>query len=145
MLNPFKDVNWNPGVAEKRKFAMALIIGFPVIAIVFSALAWFTKHTTKPFFLWLGLGGFVVGAILWLLPQISRPFYMVWYFIACCMGIVMGNLMLSIFFFLVLTPLAFLLRASGRRTMSKGFDKNAQTYWRDVKKDVDPAGYYRQF
>jgi len=145
MLNPFKEVNWDPGVPEKRKFALSLIIGFPVIALVFSALAWFTKHTWKPFFLWLGIIGFLVGAILWLVPRIARPFYMVWYFLACCMGIVMGNLMLSIFFFLVLTPLGLLLRAAGRKPMTKEFDRKCTTYWKDVKKDIDPGNYYRQF
>ena len=32
MVNPFKEVNWNPGPRERRKFALSLIIGFPCIA-----------------------------------------------------------------------------------------------------------------
>src|SRR5580765_5971293 len=111
MLNPFKDVNWNPGTRERRKFALSLMIGFPAIATIFSLLGWFAKHTWKPFFLWLGLVGFALGLVFWLLPQISRPFYVVWFFIACCMGIVMGNLVLVVFFFLALTPMGLLMRA----------------------------------
>ena len=34
MMNPFKEVNWKPDLAERRKFARSLIIGFPCIAVV---------------------------------------------------------------------------------------------------------------
>lgn len=145
MLNPFADVNWNPGITERRKFAVSLIIGFPVIAIVFSLVGWFAKHTWKPFFLWLGIIGFSVGLVLWLLPRIAKPFYVVWYFIGCCAGIVIGNVMLAAFFYLFLTPLGLLLRAFGHRAITKRFDKNRPTYWQDAKKDIDPESYYRQF
>ena len=145
MLNPFKDVNWNPDLAERRKFALSLVIGFPVIAIVFSLVGWLFKHTWKPFFLWLGVVGFSVGVVLWLLPRIAKPFYVVWYFIGCCAGIIVGNVLLAAFYYLFLTPLGLLLRAAGHKAVSKSFDKRCATYWRDAKKDIDPESYFRQF
>ena len=39
MVNPFKEVNWNPGPQERRKFALSLVIGFPCIAVVLLVLA----------------------------------------------------------------------------------------------------------
>ena len=32
MVNPFKEINWNPGPRERRKFALSLLIGFPCLA-----------------------------------------------------------------------------------------------------------------
>jgi len=145
MMNPFAEVNWNPDLRARKKFAVSLIIGFPAIAIVFSLVAFLVKHSWKPFFLWLGVIGFAIGIILWLLPQIAKPFYMVWYFIACCMGIVIGNLLFTAFFYLVFTPLGLCLRLRRNKAITKGFDKTRKSYWRDAEKLVDLKRYYRQF
>jgi hypothetical protein len=145
MMNPFAEVDWNPDLRARKKFAVSLIIGFPIIAIVFSLVTFLVKHSWKPFFLWLGIIGLAVGIILWLLPQIAKPFYVVWYFIACCMGIVIGNVLFALFFYLVFTPLGLLLRLRRKKALTKGFDKSRKSYWRDAEKSVDLKRYYRQF
>lgn len=145
MLNPFKDVNWNPGLAERRSFARSLVIGFPIAATVLSIITRLTAHAWKPFFLWLGLIGLAVGLVLWALPQIARPFYVVWYALGCCVGIVMGNVLFGVFYFLILTPIGLLMRAAGRDPLGKRFSRSTPTYWRDAEKVVDVKRYYRQF
>ena len=145
MLNPFKETNWNPNLAERKKFAVSLIIGFPAIAIIFSIVGRLTAHAWKPFFLWLGVIGLAVGVVFWLVPQISRPFYLVWYFLACCMGFVTGNVLLSAFFYLVITPMGLVMRMAGRDPLRKKFDRTTPTYWLDAEKVVDLKRYYRQF
>jgi len=145
MLNPFADVNWNPGPDEKRKFARSLIIGFPVIAIFFSIAGRLSTHAWKPFFLWLGIVGLAVGVVLWLLPIIARPFYIAWYFIGCCVGFVMGNVLFGVFYFLILTPMGFAMRLAGRDPLKRKFDRTTLTYWQDAEKVVDLNRYYRQF
>lgn len=145
MMNPFKEVNWAPGFAEKRKFALSLLIGFPCLAAVLALVTRLSTHSWKPFFGWLAIIGAGVGLVLWLLPQIARPFYLVWYFLACCLGLVVGNVLLSAFYFLILTPIGLLLRAFGRDPLRKGFDRHRATYWHDAEKTIDPARYYQQF
>jgi hypothetical protein len=145
MLNPFAETNWNPDRSARKKFAVSLIIGFPVIAVVFSAIAFLKTHTLNHFFVWLGIIGLAVGIVLWLLPQIAKPFYFVWYFLACCMGFVVGNLLFALFFYLIFTPLGLLLRLRKNQGITKGFDKSRKTYWRDAEKAVDLKRYYRQF
>jgi hypothetical protein len=145
MLNPFTEVNWKPGLEEKRKFAKSLVIGFPSLALFFSTVNWLTRHPWNPFFLRLGVIGLAAGVVLWLLPAISKPFYLVWYFIASCMGFVIGNLLLSAFFFIIVTPIGLLMRGVGRLSLRKGFDKKTATYWCDAEKMVELKRYYRQF
>jgi hypothetical protein len=144
VINPFHDVNWNPGPAGKRKFALSLIFGFPVLAAFFSLVNWLIHHSVKPGLFWLGAGGLIAGVILWLLPQIARPFYVAWYFAACCIGIVVANVVFSLFFLFVFSPLGWIRRVLNPRAFSKGPDKSLATYWQPVEKVTDFKRYYRQ-
>jgi len=146
MVNPFKEVNWNPGPQERRKFALSLVIGFPCIAVVLLLLGWLRgKGWNLPLAAEVGGGGLAVGLLLLALPQIARPIYVGWYFVACCIGTVVGNLALGIVFFVLVTGLGLLMRALGRHPARKTFDKRAATYWQDPEQVDDPNRYYRQF
>ena len=145
MLNPFKDVNWNPDVAERKKFALSLMLGFPIIALILAVVTRLSSHAWNPFFLWLGVIGFAIGALLWLIPQIARPFYAIWFFLGCCVGIVMGNTLFALFYYLLLTPMGLVMRLAGRDPLRRRFDRSTPSYWRDAEKVVDMKRYYRQF
>jgi len=145
MMNPFAEVDWNPDVRARRKFATSLIIGFPIIAALMAVAAYLKTRHVGHFPLWLGGIGFAAGVVLWLVPQIAKPFYLVWYFIACCMGFVIGNLLFSLFFYLVFTPLGLVLRLRKAKPIEKRFDKSRPSYWHTAEKAVDSKRYYRQF
>lgn len=146
MVNPFKEVNWNPSLRERRKFALSLVIGFPCIAVVVLLLGLLRGHGWNlPLAAVIGGGGVATGLLLWALPWIARPFYVVWYFAACCVGLVVANLVLAIVFFVLVSGLGLLMRALGRRPIRKTFDKRTATYWQDAEPVDDPKRYYRQF
>jgi len=145
MMNPFAEVNWNPDTRARRKFAVSLILGFPAIAVLLALVSFLRTHHAGPFPAWLGGAGLAAGTLLWLLPQIAKPFYVAWYFLGCCIGFVVGNVLFSLLFYLLFTPMGWLLRLRRRPPIAKGFDKSAQTYWRDAEKTVDLKRYYRQF
>ena len=145
MLNPFKDTDWNPDIPARRRFARSLVIGFPAIAAVFAVVGWFKTHAFPGWTLWLGVIGAAVGAVLWLVPQIAKPFYLVWYFLSCCIGIVMSNALLAAAYYLVFTPAGLVMRALGRDPMKRRPDPQAKTYWRKAETVTDPARYYRQY
>ncbi len=145
MNNPFRDIDWNPDRAGRRKFARTLTIGFPVLATVFAIIGWLRSGTFPEWTLALAVIGFTIGLLLWIVPQIARPFYLVWYFFACCIGIVVSNLLLIAFYYLVLTPIGLVMRLCGRDPMKRRFHRDAKTYWTDAEKVVDPRRYFRQF
>jgi hypothetical protein len=146
MVNPFTEVNWNPGPRDRRKFALSLIIGFPCIAAVLLLVSLLRgKGWNLPLAAIIGGGGLAVGLLLLGVPQIARPVYVVWYLVACCIGLVVGNLALALVFFVLVSGLGLVMRALGRRPVSKGFDKRAATYWHDAEQVDDPERYYRQF
>jgi hypothetical protein len=145
MINPFQDTNWNPDLAARRSFAKSLIIGFPALAVLFTISAWLKTHTFPDWTPWLAMLGAGAGVVFWLVPQIAKPFYLVWYFAACCIGIVVSNLLIAAFFYLVITPFALAMRALGRDPMKRSWDRSATTYWHEAEKSVDPKRYFRQF
>ena len=145
MMNPFAEVNWKPDVGEKRKFAFSLIIGFPCLALVFATMGRIASGGWNGKFVWLAVIGALAGGVLWLIPQIAKPFYLAWYFVACCIGFVVGNILLSAVYYLVVTPIGLLVRASGRGAIRRNLDRTSDSYWREAETVVDLTRYYRQF
>lgn len=145
MVNPFKDTNWNPDTAARRSFAKSLVIGFPILAIVFSLLGFWRTGSVPTWTPWLAGIGAGLGVVFWLVPQIAKPFYLAWYFLACCMGIVISNLLLMTFYYTVITPIGLIMRLLGRDPMERRLDRSATTYWVDAEKSVEAERYFRQF
>ena len=144
-MNPFQEVNWQPDCSARRKFALSLMVGFPTVAVILLVAARIGTHSWKPIPLWLGLLGAACGGLLWLVPQIARPFYLAWYFVACCLGFVVGNLLLTVFFYLCITPVGVVLRIFGRAPIRDGIDRKLATYWKPAEKGGEARRYYRPF
>lgn len=144
MINPFKDTDWNPDTDARRKFARSLMIGFPIIAAIMALAGRFSSGLWKPGFLWLAIIGFACGAIFWVIPQIAKPFYLVWYFAACCIGIVMSNLLLTLFYYIVITPTGIVMRCLGNDPMRR-HKKAGSSHWLPAEKPLDSSRYFRQF
>ncbi len=146
MLNPFHEVNWRPGPAERRRFAASLIVGFPLVATgLLLAGRWHSGGWNLFLAATVGGIGTSVGLVLRWFPAIARPCYVLWYAIACAGGFVVGNLLLAGIYYLLFTPIGWARRALGRRTLQKGFDRGASTYWREAPPPGPPESYYRQF
>lgn len=146
MINPFKEVNWNPDIKGRRRFAVSLIIGFPIIASIWLLVGKLTTGSwaLEPAF-WVGGVGATVGVVLQAIPAIAKPFYLAWYGIACSIGMVISNVLLVSFYLVVVTSFGILRRTFGSQPVRKAFTKECATYWLDAEKVSDPKRYYRQF
>jgi len=146
MLNPFKEVNWHPDVAVRRVFAKSLMLGFPCLAVFFLLAGRLKTGAWHPAFA-LQLGGFGAGAgaLFYAVPAIARLFYVVWYGLACALGFVVGNVLMTLLFYVVVTGTGLLKRGLGGPTIRKTFDRQAATYWHDAPPARPPASYFKQF
>ena len=124
---------------DLRKFG--LTVG-GVLVIISGFLFYFEKSSA----IYFG----AIGAVLILCgifyPGILKPLNKLWMGLAIILGFGMSRLILTILFYLVLTPISFVARIFGKKFMDLKYDKTAKTYWekRSIiqKKQID---YERQF
>ncbi len=65
--------------------------------------------------------------------------------LAFILGWVMTRLLLTVTFFVILTPFALLLRISGKDMLSRKIEKNRDTYWIKHEAITDMNRYKKQF
>lgn len=146
MLNPFKEVNWNPDTAARRIFAKSLVIGFPCLAVVLLLAGYCTGKgwNLKPALLLGGIGS-AVGMLFYVVPAIASPFYVVWYALACCLGLIIGNVVLGLIFYVLVTGIGLVKRCFGNQLIRMTPDRQAKTYWLDAPPASNSKRYFSQF
>jgi len=146
MVNPFKEVDWNPDLATRRLFAKSLVIGFPIISVLFLLILWI--HTgawqTKVPLVIFGCGA-GAGLLFWFIPQVSKPFYIIWYSLACTIGFVFGNFLLGVLYYLLITGFGLVMRFAKRDPLNRNFDRDKKTYWRDAQQSDNAKRYFNQY
>ncbi len=127
------------GDRDLRKFG--LMVG-GVFAALGLLLLWRHKGF-YPYFLWPGAALVVLGAML---PRALKWVYVAWMSLAFVLGFVMAHVILTLFFFLILTPTGLLARLCGQDFLRLKLDRTARSYWIPrEKKRKSPAEYERQF
>lgn len=147
MINPFKEINWKPSAADLRKFAWSLVIGFPVIAVIFFIAKWITTWALPDprFFLLLGGIGAAIGLLCLLVPFLARPLYYVWYALAACIGIVVANLLFALIFYVLFTPMGLFMRVIGRDALNLKFRRGTASYWVNAPPAPPASQYFSQY
>jgi hypothetical protein len=145
MINPFADIDWRPGLAKRREFGR-------VLALVFGGLAIALAISTHARWLEVGRGALValasgasLGAVCWVFPQIALPLYRVWYAVGAVIGMVISNLLLALTYYMVLTPIALILRLAGRDPLHRAIERDRVSYWEPAEPSTDSERYFRQF
>lgn len=114
-----------------------------VVLILISLVLWWLGKSSFMYFSIIG-GLFVILAIIAI--PVLRPFHRLWMMLALAMGFVMSRVILTLLYYLVLTPIGLLAKIVGKKFMPLGFDKSATTYWEKrsvaAKQKID---YERQF
>ncbi|MDB6139517.1 MAG: hypothetical protein JWO94_2589 [Verrucomicrobiaceae bacterium] len=147
MINPFREINWQPDAGDLHKFARSLIIGFPCLALIFFLGRW-GKDYAVPYahgFLLLGGIGAAVGLVCLAVPWLARPLYFVWYALAASIGIIMANLLFCVMFYALFTPLGLLMRLTGRDALKLKRNKAPSSYWQDAEPPAPAEHYFSQY
>ncbi len=145
MINPFREIDWNPDLAKRREFGRVLFVGFDLIAVLLILADWMEwLPVSWPLFFGACIGAFL-GLLAWLRPQAARPIYIAWYVLGASIGIITSNLLLAAAYYLVLTPFALVFRLIGRDPLQRRLGSDAKSYWETAEENVDPERYFRQF
>ena len=114
---------------ELRKFALVMTA---VLGLIAALLIWRQKPTA-PYI--GGLAGLFLMMGLFL-PRILAPVEGAWMRLAHILGTVMTFVILTLTFYLVVTPMGLLVRLLGEDLLKMKFDRAAPSYWAAV----DPQG-----
>ncbi|MFC1799643.1 SxtJ family membrane protein [Candidatus Eisenbacteria bacterium] len=127
------------GRRDLRRFGITMCIALAVLAVL---LFWRGKGVyvyaglLSPVFLILGLAA----------PVALRPVHKVWMSLAIVLGWFMTRVILSLVFFLGVTPVGVLGRLFGKKFLDVRMQDSRETYWiRREHADEDPARYERQY
>ncbi len=90
------------------------------------------------------LAAVVVPAIGWLAPRFMRVVYLGMAYAAYPVGFVISHVLLAAVYYLLLTPMAVVMRVFGYDPMCRRFDSDVRSYWVPREAEKEPARYFRQ-
>ena len=125
--------NIKPDIKEQKKAGYA--VGIVLLAI--GALLMYRNKPAYPYFIG-------VSALLLLLafaaPKALKHFYIAWMSLAAVLGFIMTRLILSILFYIIITPIGLILRLTGKDLLDMKWDKKKNSYW--IKREK--TEYFRE-
>ncbi len=123
---------------EWRKFGFILA----GILAVLAAINGFRGHQAYPFLLGMGAGAALFAAVV---PILLKPVYIFFLYLGEVLGWIMTRVILSVLFFVILTPVSWLSKLSGKKYFAMQLDVSKETYWEDVTEPADVEHYEKQF
>ena len=91
----------------------------------------------------------LVGVLLYLLSRISvaliKPIYLGLIVLTFPIGWVISHLMMALFYYGIITPVALLFRLINRDPLCRKYEPDADTYWIPCQKKRPAKDYFRQF
>lgn len=109
-----------------RNFGLVVGIVLVGIAIFFS---WRNAWATSPVTMAAGVAGVSLLAAGLLFPRLLRLLYPVWMAFALILGTIMTAVLLSLVFYLVVTPIGLVLKMLGKDPMHRRPDPSLPSYW----------------
>lgn len=124
---------------ELRKFGLTVGAAFALLGCV----SWWRGHELPPRVMWtIAVLLFVPGALM---PGILGPVHVAWMKFATVLGHVNTRIILTVFFYVVMTPVGLILRLF-RDPLDRSLKEKRDTQW--IKREQQPfdaARYERQF
>ncbi len=135
----FIDRDRRPSPSELRWFGALLgaLIAF------FGTTSYLKGRLAAAVVLW-GLA-VLLASVYYGVRPLRRPMYRAWMTLIFPVGWVVSHLVLGIAYYLVVTPVGFILRAVGYDPMGRRFDPAAKTYWSERRRAASVSRYFRQF
>jgi len=100
-----------------------------VLILIAIAVAWRGGWTIGMGARWLAAAGAALAGLGLLAPPALLPLYRAWMGLALVLGHVMTRVLLTLVFFLLVTPIGLIRRAVRRDPIDKSPDSDMDTYW----------------
>jgi hypothetical protein len=123
--------------SDLRKFGLSVGI---VLGLLGGAL-WWKGRDSYPYF--LVVAAFLVSSGM-IFPSVLKPLQKVWMTFAVVMGWIMTRVILTVAFYMVITPVGMILRILGKDFLNRSFEKDASTYWVAKSDEVSSKNTYEK-
>ncbi|MFC2161906.1 SxtJ family membrane protein [Acidobacteriota bacterium] len=131
--------NIKSGKKDLRKFGVTIGIALTLLGVLF---LWQGKEIYVYFFI---LSATLIFHSL-LIPNLLKPLQKIWMTFAVMMGWFMSRVLLSILFYIIVTPIGLITGIIGKRFLDLKFEKSKESYWNFRQaKEVKRSDYERQF
>jgi hypothetical protein len=111
--------------SPKKLREFGLVVG-GVLCALGILLGW-QGRSSFPYFLAPGIFLVVAGAIL---PGILKPIQKAWMTLAILMGWFMTRVLMTLLFYLAITPIGLLMRLIGKDLLDQRLEPQKQSYWK---------------
>ncbi len=127
------------GTRELRNFGL-------LVGGVFALLGLLFLWRGKAVYPWLLTPGVILVTLGAIAPRTLKYIYLVWMGVALVLGFVVSHVILTVFFFLVVTPIGLVARLAGKDFLRLKLDRQAKSYWlpREHRRKA-AEDYERQF
>jgi len=137
MLEEIKNIKSEK--SDLRKFGIA--IG-TILLIIAGVLFWKEKESFQ-ILLAFSISFFILGIVT---PVILKPIYCVWMIFATILGWIMTRVILSLLFYIILTPIGLIPRVFGKQFLELRWDKSKESYWNfRTNEHLKKGNYEKQF
>ncbi len=134
-------INWNPDKKFLRTFGLT--------AMLAAICIFFVLYLIKGLAFQFSLIIFIVGLIIFVLSRTSlkatRLIYLGLTLVTLPIGLAVSFIVLAIFYFLLLTPLALIFRLKGRDVLGLKFKTDSKSYWEKRTETETLERYFHQF
>ncbi len=120
-----------PELDRKGLREFGLVTG-GILAVLFGLFFPWVFARPIPYWPWVIAG--VLAAWALAAPITLRPVYRAWMRLAIVLSRITTPIIMGLVYFLVITPVAFIMRLIGRDPMARCFDPNAKSYRIPIKK-----------
>ena len=136
----WSDLPLNPSTRTLRQFAGLWILFMAGLAV------WqYAVHARTGLAVVLAALAVTVGPVGLVSPRLIKPVFVTWLTLAFPIGWVISRIILMILFWGVITPIAVVMRLSGRDVLGLRRQPGTTTYWTTKERPLAVRSYFRQF
>ena len=125
--------------SDLRNFGITVGI---ILLVISGFLFWKEKESYQIF---SGIG-ITLSLIAIAMPSVLKPVYWMWMIFGIILGWFMTRVILSLLFYIIITPIGLTLRLFGKQFLELRWDKSKESYWNfRTNEHLKKENYEKQF
>lgn len=134
------EIRLNPSGRELKWFGLVVLLFFGLIGAL---VLWRAGSPRAASIVWSVGAGLVV--VFYTARPLRLPIYLAWMYAVYPIGWLVSHTLMGVIYFLLITPIAILMRLFRVDPLHRRLERDAPTYWVDLPRETDRSRYFSQF